>query len=338
MMKRWAGRIILLLLAVTVPAGVIIARYGSEALLVPARRDLQDYHQRILGNQGEHGLRIVPFTAPDNSAAFIALPSDHPGVARKSRALRDDLSRRGLTLPAFGETLGTIILLHGRNGRKEDHLPVAERLCAAGFACICWDLPAHGDSPLPFATFGHQECALLPALLEAARQAHPLPAPTALFGYSQGGAIALQAAAGAENDYVAVVSIAAFSDLQGLIKQGARDIHPTTAPLAAPISQLVRLGTRLRADFDPADIRPELAAAKLRIPIRLVHGADDSLISPDHSHRLHAAIPHRQKSLQIVPGARHGDVLAVGGTALYADLCAFYLEHLPPDQPGTGTK
>lgn len=326
-MKRWVRRFTILVLALTIPAGVVVAHLGSEALLVPARRDLQPYHREILGRQDEHGLRVVPFTAPDGSAAFIALPAAQPGTARKSRAVREELVRRGVDLPDFGETVGTIVLLHGRNGRKEDHLPIAERFCAAGFACVCWDLPAHGDSPLPFATFGHRESPLLPGLLEAARRAHPLPAPTALFGYSQGGAIALQAAAGDPAAYTAVASIGAFADLLPLIEDGARRLHPGTAPLTGPISNLVRLGTRVRAGFDPADIRPDRAAARLTIPVCLVHGADDAFIPPDHSRRLHEAVPHGRKLLQLVPDARHGDVLAVGGTALYADLCGFYLEH-----------
>lgn len=328
-MRRRIKQLVLILGSTALLLMILIAERGSHALLVPHRRALQDYHLEILVEQEAHGLIIHEFVGPGGTPGLIALPSPHPGLALKSRALRAELTRRGVSLPALGETLGTIVLLHGRHGRKEDHLPIAERFCAAGFACVFCDLPGHGDSPRPYGTFGHEERHHLPALLAAARKVVPLPAPTALFGYSQGGAIALQTAADPQNDLFAVVSIASFADLNSLITDSARKLHPITRSIADPTTALVRLGTRVRAGFDPARIRPEQSAALVTAPILVVHGEADTFIPTTHAKRIYGAISHRNKLLQLVPKAGHGDVLAVGGNALYADLTAFYLRHLP---------
>ncbi len=103
-----------------------------------------------------------------------------------------------------------------------------------------------------------------------------------------------------------------------------------TDALASPCTGLVRLGTRLRVGFDPADIRPDLAAAKLSIPVYILHGADDHFIPTTHAQRIYDAVPHADKRLQIVPAAAHGNVLSTGGTPLYADLCQFLLEKVAP--------
>lgn len=328
-MRRWIKRIAILIAAITLPTVVIIAERGSHALVVPARRSVQDYHRDILTDLPNYGLVIHEFTAANGTPGLVVLPSPKPGLARKSRDLRAELERRGVQLPAFGETIGTLVLFHGRNGRKEDHLPIAERFCAAGFACLCCDLPGHGDSPLRFATYGHEESHHLPELLAAARTVHELPAPTALFGYSQGGAIALQTAAQPENHCFAVASISAFADLNSLLHERTRRISPA---FASPTTHLVRIGTRIRAGFDPIAIRPDLAAARLSLPCMIVHGAEDTFIPTSHAQRLHDAIPHQHKSLQIVPSASHHNVLAVGSTHLYADLSEFFLREVEREE------
>src|SRR5207302_9521229 len=126
----------------------------------------------------------------------------------KGNKLRSQLQAQGLSVPDWGEVKATLILLHGHSGRKEDHLPVAERLCAVGFRCILIDLPGHGDHPAPFATFGFREAALPGEVLrEAARRFAFKPEPAGLFGISQGGAIALQSAARPDEEWFAVAEI-----------------------------------------------------------------------------------------------------------------------------------
>ena len=328
-MHRWLKYPALILLTGGVASGVYLASSGSKALVHPARRTLQDYHRDILSRQADHGLIVEDLGLVAGTPTQIYRPSMSPGVATKSRALRAELRRRGIAPPAWGDTPGTIVLLHGRNGRKEDHLPVAERFCAAGFACVSLDLPGHGEHPSDLATFGPQEVPLLPKILTEIRKSHALPTPTALFGISQGGCIALQAAAAQPGRYFAVASVSTFADLGEILDAAAKRHHPAIRPISGVATRLVRFGTWCRAGFDPATITPADSAAMLTIPVFIGHGGQDAFIPPDHATRSHDAVPHARKSMRIVPDGTHGNVLAKGGNAFYADMAGFFLTHLP---------
>jgi len=95
------------------------------------------------------------------------------------------------------------------------------------------------------------------------------PGPIILIGASLGGAIALQ--------------------------EPARDARVTAVVAAETLRT-----------FD--DVSPVAAAADIRIPVLLIHGADDSDTPPDHSRRVLAALKG-PKRLILVPGGRHNQSL-----------------------------
>lgn len=327
---RWLKRLSLFLFVVLAVVAVGVAWVGSDTLVSPERRPLQPYHQRILDEPGKYGLaEPIEFSGPRGAPCAIYLPAQKPGRATKGRDVRETLYRRGVPLPAWGDTIGTLVLLHGRLGRKEDHLTIAERFCAAGFACIVWDLPGHGDNPSPHATFGAVERREIDDVVAAAREVADLPGPVGLFGISQGGAIALQAMKRNPN-YYAVASVAAFAELTPLIERvGSHLKRPYSTHLGSPIALLVRAGTAVRAGFDPGAIRPSDAARSIDRPVYLVHGALDIYVQPHHAQSIHQSIPHDNKTLRVVPNGTHGDVLSKGGNILYADLAEFFIRNLP---------
>jgi pimeloyl-ACP methyl ester carboxylesterase len=327
-MKRHIIRITLLFAILFLLPGAIIGALGSRKLVSPPRRVLQDYHHEILNHQSDHGLRVLEATAGDTPIQ-IYLPAPSPGPALKSRAVRSILTQRGIALPKWGETVGTILMLHGHKGRKEDNLPIAERFCAAGFACISCDLPGHGDHGSKHATFGRKEADLLKNILQAARATTPLPEATALFGISQGGAIALHAAKQQPTNYFAIASVATFAKLDHLIYNGTEKFDDSLRPLAGYCCASIRLCTLIRAGFDPADIAPVEDARSLQIPVLIGHGERDIYIPPSNARQIFEAIPHTNRELHLIPEGSHGDVLAQGGNEFYADLSVFFLKHLP---------
>ncbi|HSI62546.1 MAG TPA: hypothetical protein VLE43_05485, partial [Candidatus Saccharimonadia bacterium] len=142
-----------------------LAWYASSRLISPARRPLQDYHLEFLAHPQDHGVRVEHFKVRSSSGfetpCLLCEPLPSPGPAAvKGSKVRSELQALGVTLNPWGTIKATLVLLHGHKGRKEDYLPVAERLCAVGFRCILVDLPGHGDHPAPYATFGHGEVAL----------------------------------------------------------------------------------------------------------------------------------------------------------------------------------
>lgn len=317
-----------LLLAVLMLAGWIAAAWwGSAHLVSPQRRALQDYHRAILGQPDRYGLVIEPFRSAGDTPCLLVTASPTPGDAVKSRIVRDELARRGVGLVPWGSRLGTIVMLYGHGGRKEDHLPICERFCAAGFRCLLLDLPGQGDHPAPVGSFGLREAALIESVLADTTARFDFPDdPFCLFGVSQGGAIALQTAARSPAKWSAVASIATFASLDRPVRRSAEELLPAALGFATPLATFgVGCGTRLRAGFRPEDVRPLDAAGHLHMPVFIGHGDRDPYIGIDQGRALFAAIPAARKQFRVIAGADHNRVLSVGSHALYSDLCQFFL-------------
>ena len=163
-------------------------------------------------------------------------------------------------------------------------------------------------------------------LADASRQFSFPPAPACLFGVSQGGAIALQTAARSPAKWKAVASVATFASLDRPVLRAAENLLPEPLRFCSPLAAFsVGCGTRLRAGFWPADIRPVDAAGKLNQPVFIGHGDRDESIGIDQARDIFAAIPGGRKKFRVVAGADHNHVLSKGSHALYADLCQFFL-------------
>lgn len=332
--KRWRWWKILgvlLLLACVGFCGLVW--YASSRLITPARRPLQDYHVEFLAKSAEHGVSVEAFKVRTSDGfetpCLLCEPLVSPSTtAAKGAKIRSELQAQGLKLEPWGAIKATLVLLHGHKGRKEDYLPVAERLCAAGFRCILVDLPGHGEHPATFATFGHGEASLPSEVFQdAAKRFQFKPAPAGLFGISQGGAIAIQAAARPQDGWFAIAELSGFASLQEVIHDQAVQYF---GPLREPAEALVYALVKHRAGFEPSAIRPVDAAARLNsIPVLIGHGDADRFIQPHHARALFQAVPSARKQFLNVPGAGHSDVL-ITPAQVYATVGRFFLEALPP--------
>ncbi len=306
---------------------------AASRLICPTRRVIQDYHLEILGHASAHGLLIRSFAIADGewkgTPCLVCEPARAPGLAEKGNKLRTQLAAEGISLKPWGEIIGSLVLLHGHTGRKEDHLPVAERLCAAGFRCVLPDLPGHGDHPVKFAAFGFREASLPAAALSSAATAFQFdPEPAGIFGISQGGAIALQAAAADPRRWIAVAELSSFAALDDVIENQARNYF---GPLWRPARQTVSALVKWRAGYDPASIRPRDAAAKLdSMRVLIGHGDQDTFVPPSQAKVLFAAVPAAEKQFLSVAGAGHSTVL-ITSQPVYATLAKFFTTAaLPP--------
>lgn len=326
--RRLALRLAAVFLLLFLAFLAVVGWLGSSKLISPQRRGLQDYHREILASPANYGLKIESFNGTGNTPCLLVTPAAQPGEAKKSRILREELEKRGVSTPPWGEITGTVVLLHGHCGRKEDHLPICERFCAAGFRCIVLDLPGQGEHPAVFGTFGVKEAPLVEKLFdEAAARFVFAPSPAYLFGISQGGAIALQTAARTPGKWQAVASLATFCSLNRPVENSAFYRTPACVRFSSPAFAFsVACGARLRAGFWTTDVRPVDAAAKLRMPVFIGHGECDTFIGIDQGREIFAAIPASRKQFRMIEGADHNHVLSKGSHALYADLCQFFLE------------
>lgn len=329
--KKRAMALLLALASAALAVFLLLCWLAAQRLIGPSRRALQDYHEEILQHSADHGLEIRPFVmetgAWKGTPCLLCMPSSSPGPAEKGNKLRIQLETEGRTLLPWGQTVGTLVLLHGHTGRKEDHLPVAERLCAAGFRCLLLDLPGHGDHPDAFASFGVREVGLpAAALAEAAGRFGLNAKPAGLFGISQGGAIALQAAAADPDAWFAVAELSAFADLDSVI---ANQAQRWFGPLQNQARGMVHWLVEKRAGYDPSRVRPEDAAAKLdRLPVLIGHGDEDRFVPPDHAQKIFAAVPSPKKQFLTIAGAGHHTVL-ITPQPVYATLAKFFIDALP---------
>ena len=173
-------------------------------------------------------------------------------------------------------------------------------------------------------------------LAEAANRFSFPPSPAFAFGVSQGGAIALQTVARSPGTWRGVASVATFRSLDRPVLRSAEELIPESLHSCCPLAALcVSCGTKLRAGYWPADVRPVDAAAKLHLPVFIAHGDRDAYMDIDQAREIFAAVPSSRKQFRVVAGGDHSRVLSIGSTALYADLCQFFLEALQPEVTAT---
>ena len=218
-----------------------------------------------------------------------------PAGARDVEFRSDGLTLRGWKFAAKTPRRGTVVFLHGISDKRMSGVHVGERLTARGFDVLTYDGRAHGASDGRMCTYGFHE------KRDLGRAIAGLDAPVLVMGTSLGAAVAMQAAAD-DRRIAAVIAVAVFSDLETIATDRAPFFF-TARSIGAAIEAAGQA-----AAFNPDEVSPLRAAARITVPVMLIHGAQDRETSPDHSRRVYAALKAR-RSLVIVPQRGHNDSL-----------------------------
>lgn len=204
---------------------------------------------------------------------------------------------RGWLFRRSGPRQGLIVYLHGISDNRRGGGPMAERLVPQGWDVLAYDGRAHGESGGEYCTYGfHEKQDLLRALDAVGHER------VVLFGSSLGAAVALQAAP-LDPRIRGVIAEAPFASLDSIV----RDRAPWIAT-RREVDAALRLAAQ-RGSFRVEEVSPEAAAARIRIPVLLIHGERDRETRPEHSRRIAAALAG-PKRLLVVPGAEHRNALA----------------------------
>ena len=198
---------------------------------------------------------------------------------------------------ARGAARATVIYLHGIADNRDSAVGAIQRFTSSGYDVIAYDSRAHGGSEGDRCTYGFYEKDDLRAVITQIEAAEVI-----VIGQSLGAAVALQAAA-IDSRIRAVVAASTFSDLRTIATERATSVF---FPGFAIPWALDRAGQDGR--FSVNEASPLRAAASIRAPVFLIHGAEDGDTSPAHSRRVFDALISR-KHLKIVPGAGHNDVM-----------------------------
>ncbi len=210
----------------------------------------------------------------------------------------DDVQIRGWFIPAAEHAQSSIVICHGVGANHWGAEGLAETLHqASNFHVVLFDFRGHGLSePAPY-TYGAHEVRDVKAIVDWTR-ARTGRLPVSVVGWSAGAATALLYAS-RDPELRAIVAINSFADMA--------DMASRRRPFFVRegiYEEALRLAEH-RADFQISDGSPVRAAPRIAVPALLIVGEADATIPPDHTRRIHAALPGAQ--LWSLPGIGHDD-------------------------------
>ncbi|MBB5034428.1 alpha/beta hydrolase [Prosthecobacter vanneervenii] len=238
------------------------------------------------------------------------------------------MAQKKIKLPDVGNILGNVVLVHGRRGRKEDYLLIAERFCAVGFRCLLFDLPAHGDSPSDMACYGVREGHLPATVLnEAAAEFGFAPQPAGIMGISTGGAVSIRSASAPDAPWKAAIFVSTFDTLNHVVRHQASQLAGEW--LGTVWSRITGWFYQQKTRVNMGDINSMALVPALRCSVMVAHGTADRVVPAECGRRLYAALPPEiDKRWVEIPGADHDNVL-ITDFPIYAEMAEWLLRHVP---------
>jgi len=194
-----------------------------------------------------------------------------------------------------------VLLLHGYTGWKEEMYPFAHWYFERGFHVVVPDLRCQGESEGDFIGMGwtdHFDGKLwLDYILSQDNNAEIV-----IHGQSMGAAAALMMAGDNRTEQVKmVVSDCAYTDAYSMFGEKIKEWFHLPA---FPIVDTACLLLKLRGGYDLKDASAIDAVKKSSVPVLLIHGDKDAMVSVRMARELYDAA-NCEKELLIVEGAGH---------------------------------
>lgn len=305
----------------------LLVWWCTNELAKPARRPVQAGAMAYVDGAAKAGFQVENFTSSDGMPCAVCTPEKTASFSQRAATVRQQLADRGLDLGEAGNILGTLVILHGRGGNKEDYFPVAERFCAAGLRCVIPDLPGHGSNQGRFTTYGVLEAEMvLKCYQEAAQRYHFEEQPCVILGQSMGGSVAIHTAALKESPFASMVVVSSFGHLENVVREKAEGLLGPI--LGAAVGSPIDILFGWKTGVNISEIRPMDKAATIQIPTMVVHGDSDKFVPTASGMALFESFPDgTEKQWVAVPTADHNSVL-VTDFPLYATMAEWFIKHL----------
>ena len=246
---------------------------------------------------------IASFQLPSIAAGGLLYPARNETLPdRPSSCVDRDFAGEGVTLRGWyckgeGRRRATIVYLHGVADNRGSGVGAIRRFTPKGLDVIAYDSRRHGKSEGEICTYGFYEKVDLRRVIETAQ-----PGPVILIGASLGAAVSLQEAA-VNRRVTGVVAAETFADLRTVaIERAPFFLWP------AAIDQAIRIAEE-RGGFDIDAVSPVDAAASIKVPVLLIHGADDVDTKAEHAERVMEALGG-PKRLLLLKGVAHNQSLS----------------------------
>jgi uncharacterized protein len=302
-MRRWLLRLGVVYVVLSLAAGVLLGEFALQRGRLP--QDDGSARAHAVATRAGATLEPVRIVAADGVALEGSLFTRGPGAGPGAR--------------------GTVLVTHGSGGSRDHATPYAAFLLDAGFDVLAPDARGHGRSG-GLATYGVREADDVRRWAAWIRRRSPGGCVYAL-GSSMGGAHVLLAEAAAPT-FCAIASDAAFATfLDAGLDRVSRQLRLGGAGrwLGRPAAYAGIGYVRLRYGVNLLDADPVDAAARIGVPLLLIHGADDQQTPVYHAQALAAARPAAR--LWIVPGAGHTASWGAEPREYPRRIVAFFREH-----------
>ena len=210
----------------------------------------------------------------------------------------DGTALHGWFIPGRGSIRGTVILYHGNAENISNHYGAVYWLPDEGYNVFLFDYRGYGKSDGVPSREGIQEDGI--AALEYIRiRGDVAPHPIIIYGQSLGGAVAVATVATQKQDGIgAVILESSFTGYRNSAREKLGSLW-LTWPLQWPLSFLIS------NEYSPIEVIGALSP----IPLLIVHGDSDEVITKHHSETLFMAAKE-PKTLWIIPGGHHIDAFS----------------------------
>lgn len=215
---------------------------------------------------------------------------------------------------------GVLVVLHGIGNCKESFIPFASECTRLGYACLLPDLRAHGESEGLNCTFGWYEKEDIKLFVNALKEVFDKNLPLGIYGYSLGGAVALQAMEHDSRIDFGIIE-STFSSVNEIIPEYQARLMHFRWPWLSRVA-LRRAGEI--AAFPPNEVHPAQSASRICRPMLMAHGTADTYIPIAHGEKNFAALTCPGQWYPI-PGGTHPDLNAGGGLEPYLHIRRSFL-------------
>jgi alpha-beta hydrolase superfamily lysophospholipase len=254
-----------------------------------------------------------------------------------------------------GPPKAIVLLVHGYAEHLGRYEHVAARLNRSGYGVYAVDHWGHGRSdgvPGFVAAFSVYIDGVAD-LLKQVKTAHP-GVPRILLGHSMGGLIAAACLLRWQHEFAAAVLsgpaikaaqeppaltilvaklLSRIAPRLGVLQLDgslvSRDPQVVAAYLADPLVYKGKVGARLGAELFAAMHEVQADAARITLPLLIMHGAEDGLAAPAGSEFLQQHAGSADKTLKIYPGLYHEIFNEPEQQMVLADMVAWIDRHVP---------
>jgi len=307
---------------------IILFFYAQERIVSPKRKPLEPHHTLRLNNPAKYNLNIYSyFTQKEHTPYLYVTFNDTQALEKRAKTVRHEIKAMDRSID-FRDRDATIIMLHGKNTRKEDILPIAQRYTALGFRCLLIDIPAHGQSPLKRLYYGTKayEKVYVDRVIDDLQRHHTINQKRLfLWGYSLGGAFAIRSAYHSRYDFKGMVLVSTFDSLEGVLADRAQRLLGSY--WGVHVNSLLHWSLEVFYSFDTTKADAIALAKQIHTPLFLAHGQKDSLIALWRGKRLFDAFASSPKVLAIDPDATHNTIF-ITPQKFYAQSGYFLLQQL----------